>query len=156
MAMTTNGMFDMKDFKILVCFGNKSELYATKIRKFQGVAVSKSGKKTPILLNNFKFVPGLHCNLLSLSKAMKIFELSGKDNQLKLKFKTLEYSFDHKIKSGSGFLFGLKVLTGKGGTMVPYEKGHMFLVHANKVTTKATMKRLNYSLGAVPNKLCEY
>ena len=34
MAMTTDRMFDMKDCKILVRFGNKSELYATKIRKF--------------------------------------------------------------------------------------------------------------------------
>ena len=84
-------------------------------------------------------MPGLHCNLLSLSKAMKIFKLSGKDNQLKLKFKNLEYSFNHKIKSGTGFLFGLKVVTGKGNTMVPYKKGHMFLTHANEVTTKATM-----------------
>ena len=32
----------------------------------------------------------------------------------------------------------------------------MFLTYANKVTTKATMKRLNYSLGAVPNKPCKY
>ena len=40
--------------------------------------------------------------------------------------------------------------------MVPYKKGHMFLVHDNKVTTKTAMKQLNYSLGAVPNKPCDY
>ena len=85
MVMNTNGMFDLKEWKIPVRFGNKSKLYATKIGKFKGVAVSKTGKKTPILLHNIKFVPGLHCNLLSLRKAMKVFELSGKDNQLKLK-----------------------------------------------------------------------
>ena len=68
----------------------------------------------------------------------------------------MEYYFDHTIKIESGFLFRLNVLTGKGGTMVPYKKGHMFLVHVNKVTTKATIKRLNYSLRAVLNKPCEY
>ena len=156
MATTTDGMFDMKDCRIPVRFGNKSELFATKVEKFRGVAVSKNRKKTPILLYDVKYVPGLHCNLLSLSKAMKVFELSGKDNQLKLKFKNLEYSFDHKIKSGTGFLFGLKVVTGKGNTMVPYRKGHMFLTHAKEVTTKATMKKLKFALGPVLDKPCEY
>ena len=101
-------------------------------------------------MNDVKFVPGLHWNSLSLSKAMKVFELSGKDDQLKFKLKSLEYCFDHKIKSGLGFIFGLKVMTGKGDTFVPYEKGHMFLTHTNKMRTKATIKKLNYSLGAVP------
>ena len=87
---------------------------------------------------------------------MKVFEQSGKDDHIKLKFKSLEYFFDHKIKSRSGFLFGLKVITGKGDTHVPYKKGHMFLTHANKVMTKATMKKLNDSLGEFPNKLCKY
>ena len=32
----------------------------------------------------------------------------------------------------------------------------MFLTHANEVTTKATMKKLNYFLGAVLDKLCKY
>ena len=34
MAMTTDGMFDMKDCKIPVRLGNKIELYATKVGKF--------------------------------------------------------------------------------------------------------------------------
>ena len=132
----------MKDCRIPVCFGNKSELFATKVGKFRGVAVSKNGKKTPILLYDVKYVPGLHCNLL--------------DNQLKLKFKNLEYSFDHKIKSRTGFLFGLKVVTRKGNSMIPYEKGHMFLTHPNKVTTKATMERLKFPLGPVLDEPCKY
>ena len=66
---------------------------------------------------------------------MKVFQLSGKDDQLKLIFKSLEYSFDHKIKSGSKFLFGLKVINGKEDTPAPYKKGHIFLAHANKATT---------------------
>ena len=45
MATTTNGMFDMKDCQILVRFGNKSELFATKVGKFRGIAVSKNGKR---------------------------------------------------------------------------------------------------------------
>ena len=87
MPMTTNRMFDLKDCKMLVWFGNKSELYATKIGKFKGIAVCKSRKKTPILLNNVKFVTGLYCILLGLSKAMNFFELSGKYDQLKLNLK---------------------------------------------------------------------
>ena len=86
--------------------------------------VFKSRKKNPILFNEVNFVPGLHCNLLSLSKAMKVFKLSGKDDQLKLKFKSLEYCFDHKTKSKSGILFGLKILTGKGDKYVLQKRAH--------------------------------
>ena len=60
MYMITGGMFDLKDYKTLLQFGNENKLYATKKGKFKGVAMSKSRKKTPILLNNVKFVPGLH------------------------------------------------------------------------------------------------
>ena len=68
MASSMEGLYDIKDCKIPVCFGNKSELYATKVGKFRGMAISKDSKKTPILLNGVKYVPGLHCNLLNLSK----------------------------------------------------------------------------------------
>ena len=44
MEMTTNRMFDLKECKIPVRFGNKSKLYATKIGKCEGVAMSKSEK----------------------------------------------------------------------------------------------------------------
>ena len=91
------------------------------------MAVSRSGKKTPIWVNYVKFVPGLHFNMLRSIKAMKVFELCGKENPFKLNFNNLEYCFDHKIKSGSGVLFGLKVITGKGNRYIPYEKGNMFL-----------------------------
>ena len=72
MASRMEGLYDIKDYKIHVCFGNKSKLYATKVGKFRDIAISKDGKKTPILLNGVKYVPGLHCNLLSSSKAMKV------------------------------------------------------------------------------------
>ena len=57
------GLDDTKDCKIPVCFGNKNKLYATKVGKFRGITISKDGKKTPVLLNDVKYVPGLHCNV---------------------------------------------------------------------------------------------
>ena len=41
MAMTTNRMFDLKDYKLLVQCGNKSKLYETKIRKFRGHGIQE-------------------------------------------------------------------------------------------------------------------
>ena len=54
------------------------------------------------------------------------------------------------------FVFGLKMIIRNGDTSVPYKKEYMFLTNANKVMTKVTMKKLNYSLRAAPNKLCKY
>ena len=54
MTTTPDGMFNMKDCRIPVQFGNKIELFATKTGKFSGFAVSKTGKKMPILLSHFK------------------------------------------------------------------------------------------------------
>ena len=76
------GLYDIKNCKIPVRFGNKSKLYATKADKFRGIVISKDSKKTPILPNDMKYVPGLHCNLLSLRQVMKVFELKGTVDQL--------------------------------------------------------------------------
>ena len=78
LASSMEELYDIKNYKILVHFGNKSKLYATKVGKFRGIVISKYVKKTPILFNDVKCVPGLHCNLLRLSKAIKVFELKGR------------------------------------------------------------------------------
>ena len=111
MASSMEGLYNTKECKIPVQFGNKSKLYPTKVGKCRGVAISKDGKKTPILRNDVKYLPGLHYNLLSLSKAKKVFELKGASDQLTLNYKNLRYHFNHKIKSGSGILYGLQILT---------------------------------------------
>ena len=80
MFISLDGMFDMKEYKIPIRFGNKSELYATQEEKMRGIPVSKSRNKNPILLNDINFAPGLHCNLLSLSKNIKSFEITGKED----------------------------------------------------------------------------
>ena len=54
------GLYNKKECKIPAQFGNKSKLYATKVGKFRGVAISKDGKNTPILLNEVKYVADLH------------------------------------------------------------------------------------------------
>ena len=57
MASSMKGLYEIKHCKIPVCFGNKSELYATKAGKFRGIAISKNSKKTPILLNDVENIP---------------------------------------------------------------------------------------------------
>ena len=100
----------------------------------------KDSKNIPILLNNVKYVPGLHCNLLSLSKAMKVFELKGTEDQLTLRYKNLRYKFDNKSKCRSGILYGLRIITSTNNKRIPYDKAHKFLGHTNSTVTKATMK----------------
>ena len=115
MASSMEGLYNTKEYKIPVWFGNKSKLYTPKVGKFRGVAISKDSKKD-------SYVPGLHCNLLNLSKAMNIFELKGTADQIILKHKNLRYQFDHKIKSGSDILYGLQITTATNNKRIPYKK----------------------------------
>ena len=71
---------------------------------------------------------------------MKGFELKGATDQLILEYKNLCYQFDHKIKSESGIVYGLQITTTTNDKIIPYNKAHKFLVHANSIATKATMK----------------
>ena len=103
MASSMEGLHNIKNYKIPVCFGNKSKLYATKVGKFRGIAISKDGKKTPILLNDVKYVPDLHCSLLRLSKAMKEFELKGTADQLTLTYKNLHHQLTTKSRADQEF-----------------------------------------------------
>ena len=116
------------------------------------MAILKGSKKTPILLNNVEYVPGLHCNLLSLSKSITIFELKGTEDQLTLRYKNLHYEFDNKIKSRSGILYDLRIITSANNKMIPYNKAHNFLVHADSTVTKATMKK--WDIASQKNQTC--
>ena len=77
----------------------------TKVRKVRGLSISKDSKKTPILFNDVKYVPGLHCNFLSLSKAMKVFELKGTADQLTLKYKNLRYQLSQNQERIRNFVW---------------------------------------------------
>ena len=119
------------------------------------MAISKDSKKNPILLNNVKYVSGLYFNLLSLSKAMKVFELKGTEDQHNLRYNNLRYQFDHKIKSGSGILYGLCIITSTSNKRIPYNKAHKFLVQTHSTVTKETMKKLGYLFSKEPD-LCKH
>ena len=99
-----------------------------------------------MILNNVKYVLDLHFNLLTLSKAMKVFELKGMEDQLTLRYKNLQYQFDQKIKSRSGILYSLRIITSTNNKRIPYYKAHKLLVHANSTVTKATMKKMGYCI----------
>ena len=71
---------------------------------------------------------------------MKVFELKGTADQLILEYKNLGYQFDQKIRSGSGILFGLQISTSTNNKIIPYNKAHKLLEHANSIVNKAAMK----------------
>ena len=69
------------------------------------IATQKNGKEVTFTLNNVKFVPGLHRNLLSIGTIMKNGgEITSKGQELTIRKGSFKLTLDQVIKAGEGFL----------------------------------------------------
>ena len=75
-----------------------------------GMVAQKNGETIRIRLKNVKLVPDLYVNQFSQSAALREgCTLEGSANELIIKKNDKKYTFDQKIESGKGFVFGIKV-----------------------------------------------
>ena len=116
----------------------------------------RDGEKKKIKMKNVKLVPDLYVNLFSLSAALKEgCDLEGSADKLTIKKGKQEYFFDRKIKSGKGYIFGIRIMK----TSVPERKKqekkpqscnimkfHEMLGHASETLTRATAKKMGVRL----------
>ena len=108
------GMTDVEDATGSVRFGNSQVLKVMKIGKKARTVVQKDGKKVKVIFAQVKYVPGLYCNLVSLTQLMaKDFVLTGTKECLKLVKGKTTIIFDQKVKSGKGVIFGVRITDGK-------------------------------------------
>ena len=64
-------------------FGNNQSLEVKKIGKKKGKIVLKNREEVSVTLNEVKYVPGLYCNLISITQLLnKDFVLAGPKTRL--------------------------------------------------------------------------
>ena len=105
-------------------------------------------------LNELKYVPGLYCNLISITQLLnKDFVLAGTKSCIELKKGKTELVFDKKVKSGKGFIFGLEIKSTSDKSENESEKKsvgvskvqlHEMFGHASRVVTSETAKKFKY------------
>ena len=108
-----NGMIDLEECSSKVTVGSGENLDCLKIGTKTGKIVQKDGTIRFLKLKNVKYVPKLHCNLISLSQLLNDGkELRGSKTMMKVISNNRPVLiFDRKISSGKGFLFGVKIST---------------------------------------------
>ena len=79
-------MTELKEIGGSVRFGNNQSLEVKKIGKKKGKIVLKNKKEVSVRLNEVKYVPGLYCNLISITQLLnKDFVLAGTKNCIEIK-----------------------------------------------------------------------
>jgi len=154
MTYTTHGMRNLKPMTSSVIFGNGQKLQCTHIGEKLGVVIQKDGTSARIKMKNVKVMPDLFCNLFSISAALKEgCSLEGNASELTVSIGNRKYRFDNKIKSGKGFVFGIKINTdGKTTSSMPMktsyhvQKIHERLGHPGENITRSTAKNLGMNL----------
>ena len=154
MTHSKEGMTNMRPSMSWIIFGNGQRLQSTHIGDKHGFAVQREGKRTKITIRNVKYVPDFFCNIFSIPTALENgCILEGSKNKLVIKKDSKEYFFDHKIKSGKGVLFGIKISTNSSykdkkqpQRVSDIMKYHEHLGHASEAMTRSTASRMNVKL----------
>ena len=160
MTNSTDGMVNLVPNKSWIVFGNGQRLESTHIGELVGTVVQKDGQEKQIRMKNVKLVPDLYVNLFSLSAALKEgCDLEGSAEKLTIKKGKNEYFFDQKIKSGKGYIFGIRIVNTcepegkrhvtKKGQSYEIMRFHEMLGHTSEALTRTTAKKMGIRLKGV-------
>jgi len=167
MTRSDEGMFDVTDINQEIKIGNGKSIRATKEGKLRVQALQKSGKTLDIVLTKVYFVPGLYCNLFSLTYAIgQGFQLcSTTDKLLQVSKGNWGILLDHRISTPNGFVLGVKFKreTDESLMMAVMEKGtklsdvelHNKLGHPGKARLLSTAKYMGWDLIGDGDVTCE-
>ena len=77
--------------------------------------IQKNSRKDNIILTNVFYIPGIYCNLFSLTRAMSDgYTMFGScKNPILIKKDKVEIAFDCILKSGLGMTMGVKIVPKK-------------------------------------------
>ena len=167
-----DGMIDLEDCSSKITVGSGENLDCLKIGTKTGKIVQKDGTIRSLKLKNVKYVPKLHCNLISLSQLLSDGkELRGSKTMMKvISDNRPVLIFDRKISSGKGFLFGVKISTNDfnqkaigGANKVRFSKNkrininlaHQLLGHPGSAILRSTAASLGWILNGKLQK-CEH
>ena len=104
------GMFDLQDKTCGIKVGDGNTLTVTKIGKKSGILVQADGKKTNVVLENYKHVEGLWVNLFSVTQALASGWNLKSDGQMIMLIKGQDtIKFDRIMKTGDGYVCGVEI-----------------------------------------------
>ena len=106
-----DGMFDTREEQCSVRIGDGKLMTSTKIGKKRVTVVQANGTQTEVVLDNYKFVPGLWVNLFALLIPLaQGWLISNKGSLLTIKKGTTSISFDRIFKTKDGLLAGVDMI----------------------------------------------
>ncbi len=134
MGNCDKGMFDVTVISTPVKVGNGLTLTAQKLGKKRVTAIQLDGSTMDLVLEDYKFVPGLWVNLFSITKALdKGWNIGNNKANIYLQKGTTTLRFDRVIPTHKGFVVGVE--------MIPREKDDTSL--ATVVMERGTTVEIN-------------
>jgi hypothetical protein len=107
MGMDDKGMSNVQHIQHTVMVGNGETLTATKMGNKHITVIQSDGTKINLTLKDYKYVPGLWYNLLSITKVLQShWQVGSIGTTLFIKKQKMQITFDKKIKTGSGQVVG--------------------------------------------------
>ena len=111
MGNTDEGMYEIENINEPVMIGNGKQLMCTKIGKLRHTIFQQDGSSLDIVLQDYKYVPGLHLNLFSIVKALhQGWKLSSKGKLMQLQQEGKTITFDQVHETNRGTLCGMEIL----------------------------------------------
>jgi hypothetical protein len=115
--------------------------------KRKGTAMLADGTAIDLVLHKYKQVPGLWCNLFSLTSAMKAgWQIGNEGKVITLTRNGVELKFDRILPSGDGYLCAMEIVpkteaatvTLAAGTTVDINAFHQLMNHTAEETLRLT------------------
>jgi len=145
------GMTDVRKIDSAVQIGNGKTLRATKIGRKHMTVLSKDGKMTDIVLEDYKYIPDLCVNLFAITKCLRSgWKISNDGVTLYLRKGGSEVKFDKSIKTHKGLIIGVDMIPripdAANIASAPFARGktvdikdmHETFGHPSEDTTKRT------------------
>ena len=111
MTHDLRGLFDVRENESNIQIGDGNEMKTTAVGKYRGTIVQEDGSKLTVILEDVSYVPGLVCNLFSITAAMnKGWKLLNEGKILKMTKDGKNVRFDQVIDKNRGHLCGVKIM----------------------------------------------
>ena len=144
MGNCDEGMFDTRDIDDDVRVGNGAGLKATKIGKKRVTIKQHNGDHLNVILTDYKFVPGLCENLLSILKLIDSgWNIGNNGGEMFVEKGLAKIRFDREKRTASGRVAGVTItprLAGSGTGKTEHSLSHLHALfgHPSVATTKHT------------------
>jgi hypothetical protein len=155
MGNSDAGMTDVTMINAPITIGDGKVLYAEKIGRKHATIIQQDGSLIDVVLQDYKYVPGLHVNLFSLTKCLKNgWNIGNEDIKLYVRKGDVKITFDQKIQTEKGFIVGVEIVpreiynnnefvnvaTMTEGRTLSVKYFHQILGHPSLDTTRRTAK----------------